>query len=52
MYFLNKLLRVSFWSETNVYFVDGPVSLVHFFDWVGSYGVFLTGVVSFLVGFL
>ena len=24
-----------FWSETKVYFVDGPMSLVHFFDWVG-----------------
>ena len=25
-----------FWSETKVYFVDGPTSLVNFFDWVGS----------------
>ena len=24
------------WLETKMFFVDGPIAIVHFFDWVGS----------------
>ena len=25
-----------FWSDTKVFFVDGPTILIHFIDWMGS----------------